>query len=850
MFSGGAHVSNALVILVLLFSPSVTALESALHHQHHGHGASARLHHHVGRHLRGKHIAFLMINGSHDKGLNSNASEAGQQVAVGAAADQGEESDTDDDDDADDATGHDTVEDKEEAELETAEAEKAKAEALSLQAKAEDARKRARDKGRMSRVAREARRQKIWDAEDKFQANLHEQESIEARVIDLENPNHFNRRIDSNVRKVANETQTKALAELLGDMYKEMRKFGSPFLLDHLKDREGVLKEREGELAVALADAKLRPDSKPKASGAPAKAQTQAVVPPLKKDPSAPMFNEETMPPVSPAVGCIMLLTAQFFIIYTICAFFEAASEYVKDGRNDGRFDTHVAMAQAGKGTVAYAPMLAILFAAVRVRAVQLSQGDTVGHQLPQPWVQNMMICCTLGVVMQLVLVMLTAIYGGSFVVETTSDGRIKTTPEQLKALPMPLYVLRYFTLAMLYVGIAAVCFGLCIMQGPAETMHLPVSPAVRCTIILTVIYFAVYLINAILSTYLEFREASEFVLKLQRSFDPAQSCVSFAPMIAILFIGVRVRALQIDPANGNPQPWAQHFMFVCTGAVLLQTIFTMALPHVDPKAKFVIDKYGMVSFEYANRALQAAAFSVWYVILFTLYAGVTVVVASVFLIQHPAGPAMTPPIAPAMHCIIELTFWYFLLQTALFVVLMIQSFFNPGKQVLDKLADIFEQGTDVMRFAPMLSVLFLAARIRANQLTKANDGSIPATAGPQLWAQQMMYMVTWSVIFRALMQCLLETVAPRSPELQAKSKPPPKALLAAMKVLSCISLVLMYVGSCAIVCAIFTMTPDTLPPYVHSPLPGGVELPAPVSPGAALASTQKLFLQVFHRLF
>merc|ERR1719162_2089018 len=114
------------------------------------------------------------------------------------------------------------------------------------------------------------------------------------------------------------------------------------------------------------------------------------------------------------------------------------------------------------------------------------------------------------------------------------------------------------------------------------------------------------------------------------------------------------------------------------------------------------------------------------------------------------------------------------------------------------------------MRFAPMLSVLFLAARIRANQLTKANDGSIPATAGPQLWAQQMMYMVTWSVIFRALMQCLLETVAPRSPELQAKSKPPPKALLAAMKGLSCISLVLMYVGSCAIVCAIFTMTPDT----------------------------------------
>ena len=45
---------------------------------------------------------------------------------------------------------------------------------------------------------------------------------------------------------------------------------------------------------------------------------------------------------------------------------------------------------------------------------------------------------------------------------------------------------------------------------------------------------------------------------------------MSFAPMLCVLFIGARMRALQIDPVNGNPQKWAQTCFYICAYSVRL----------------------------------------------------------------------------------------------------------------------------------------------------------------------------------------------------------------------------------------------------------------------------------------
>merc|ERR1719345_420223 len=124
-------------------------------------------------------------------------------------------------------------------------------------------------------------------------------------------------------------------------------------------------------------------------------------------------------------------------------------------------------------------------------------------------------------------------------------------------------------------------------MEGPKEIwgeQQLPVSPAVMCTIMLSGLFFFVYLLVAITRTCFELSKSlrsSRLLLTLQTGATQAKMTVNLAPMLCILFIGARMRALQIDPQNGNPQSWAQKCFFMCTCSVLLQCILVIVLPFV-----------------------------------------------------------------------------------------------------------------------------------------------------------------------------------------------------------------------------------------------------------------------------
>merc|ERR1719271_2096270 len=77
--------------------------------------------------------------------------------------------------------------------------------------------------------------------------------------------------------------------------------------------------------------------------------------------------------------------------------------------------------------TVTYAPMLSVLFLGARMRAIQLSQGQTEKYQLPQPWVQQSMFVCTYAVLAQVVLVLMMPIVTGEFDVQCDEDGNLDT---------------------------------------------------------------------------------------------------------------------------------------------------------------------------------------------------------------------------------------------------------------------------------------------------------------------------------------------------------------------------------------------------------------------------------------
>merc|ERR1740138_342707 len=100
--------------------------------------------------------------------------------------------------------------------------------------------------------------------------------------------------------------------------------------------------------------------------------------------------------------------------------------------------------------TVTYAPMLSVLFLGTRMRAIQLTQGQTEKYQLPQPWVQTAMFVCTYAVLAQVLLVLGIGIFAGQEVpVDDEGNLDVKRL-EGGKMLVMGLSIARYLVMAAL----------------------------------------------------------------------------------------------------------------------------------------------------------------------------------------------------------------------------------------------------------------------------------------------------------------------------------------------------------------------------------------------------------------
>merc|ERR1712195_264520 len=96
----------------------------------------------------------------------------------------------------------------------------------------------------------------------------------------------------------------------------------------------------------------------------------------------------------------------------------------------------------------------------------------------------------------------------------------------------------RYLILLGLYGGLAGVIVGICIYLPPGATdlnKLPPPAPAVMCTMILAVTFFATQLVIAVCRSYSELMGV-EFP-KTVGIMNAAASTVDFAPMLAIVFL-------------------------------------------------------------------------------------------------------------------------------------------------------------------------------------------------------------------------------------------------------------------------------------------------------------------------
>merc|ERR1719194_250340 len=532
-----------------------------------------------------------------------------------------------------------------------------------------------------------------------------------------------------------------------------------------------------------------------------------------------PMFTKDTMPAVAPTLQCVISLSVQYFVIYTLLAIIRTANQFT----GHSMLGMQKIMETAAT-TVTYAPMLSVLFLGVRMRAIQLSQGQTEKYQLPQPWCQQAMYVCTYAVLAQVILVLIMPVFTGEWDVKCDEDGNLDTSKMQVGGIMgVVVSVVRYIIMAALYGGFIVICYGAFVMKGPKEIWGEegapPVSPAVACTMNLATQFFLVYLGVALVKTTQELGGNSPFLTKIGGLLTLAKFTVNFAPMLCILFIGARMRALQMDPKHGNPQKWAQNCFYMCAYSVMIQTLLVIIMPLVVNCECKQGSSEGDVVFEMENPTIGIIIMAIRWICLLALYGGFTAVIYSVFVIEHPTDVSLTPPISPAMQCVMNLTVQYFFVYLMLFVCITAQQIFGDAP-VWDKAIAIFDAGRATVMFAPMLSILFVGTRMRALQLTKATDGTIPTTAGPQTWVQDGMYLATWSVLIQLIMAILVPIcTGTGKPEMDHSGnvKTPEgtgKYAGYAIETVRYLCLVAMYGGIVTVMVGIYLMTPETLPPY------------------------------------
>ena len=217
-----------------------------------------------------------------------------------------------------------------------------------------------------------------------------------------------------------------------------------------------------------------------------------------------------------------------------------------------------------------------------------------------------------------------------------------------------------------------------------------------------------------------------------------AADTLAMAPMLCVLFLAARMRALQMDPIGGNPQRWAQRCFYAASYSLIAQTIMAAIVPLcLKAKALPKDDKTveGDVKYEFEGdqgQGMLPKVLTVFrFIIMLSVYACTTAVVCSVFTIQHPDGKELTPPLSPTMQCVLNLVFQYFLIYLLLWIFITVEDL-SSGQINLHAAKDAIESAKSTVQFAPMLCILFVATRMRALQMT-LNRGA------PQGWVQDGM---------------------------------------------------------------------------------------------------------------
>jgi len=511
------------------------------------------------------------------------------------------------------------------------------------------------------------------------------------------------------------------------------------------------------------------------------------LLPPLKAN-IAPIF------PVPTTSRCVVIICIQYMLIFTALAVLKTAQDLTSFSNT--KLETGL---KAAAQTVAYGPMLCVLFIACRMRVEFLSGGK----DQPQMWVQHCMYGTTLAVLASTLVVLIIplvtghplALKKGTCDLERPSGGG------------RTFYILsgvRYLIQLGLYGGIAGVIVGICTYLPPGhdDLTKLPApAPAVMCTMILAVIFFLTQLVIAGAGTYSELTgKLHSEMNKITEVMTAAADTASFAPMLAILFLAARMRALQHD---GQPQAWAQSCMYAATLSLAVTVCMAIAVP-LAMGGKLERDTVtGQTKFEVRNQTVGYVLLGARYLTMLATYVGATGVIMSIFNFEAPAGPEHTLPVSPTVQCVVNLSVLYFFTYLVLNVMRTVTDV-SGGSYA--RILPAIDAAKPTLAFAPMLSILFVTTRMYALLLTDKKGA-------PQAWVQHGMYMATWSLMisfFERLASGLYMGKVELDEDGMVVNKFSNKKVTIFVTVIRYLAMILLYGGIVTVIVGLFVMTPET----------------------------------------
>jgi hypothetical protein len=513
--------------------------------------------------------------------------------------------------------------------------------------------------------------------------------------------------------------------------------------------------------------------------------------------------------PVPTAVRCIVMLTLQYMIIYTCLAVCRTYHEF-----GGTRNDNVEAGLSAAAQTLTYAPMICVLFIACRMRVDFLSKGK----DQPQYWVQICMYAITFAVLSCTLLVLCLPLIVGRplpLAQDTCDLERPGATSRDSKVAFYMVSSLRYAIMLGLYGGLAGVIVGMCTYMPPGtdDIRKVPApAPAVWCTMVLAIVFFSTQLVIVGCRTNAEITG-----VELPRAIGIAKGAattVEFAPMLSIVFLAARMRALQ---HGSQPQAWAQQCMYAATCSLCMTTVLaiigplilggSLQVPDVARATPRGLSPRGTTLQFPNNQALGRFIIATRFFFMFCFYGGVFGVIYSTLTFVAPDGPAATAPVSPTVHCVTNLTCQYFFVYLVMIICSSVHEF-SGGADSLESftLYVAVDASKATVALAPMLSILFVATRMYALLITD-KKGS------PQAWVQDGMYMATWSLLI-SFMSCLTTGLVMKKVEVSEDGHVITKFnnwyVAVSMTCLRYFTMLLLYGGIATVVCGIFVMTPET----------------------------------------